>query len=292
MERYYIINLDYQREHGMQVASIGNHNCSMKSVFSDFQQSGTSYIFVPKKEQGLKTDTFELSQKVTKQPLITKKKVIGAVIIAAAAAAVIAAAVSSGKNMKKAAEIMKLDEEHAKQSMNELHNALFENPVKHDFRGIGDGACFYGPDSKTKEQAIEGLISELGNAGYEIKRTPRANEATNQEISHTLAGFFDDAISLFKDKNKRTAIIIRDLDKLSPDDYNSHPVTGVLKKYMDDIAKDKDAYAVIGEAVDMKNVDGAVRRRLNWKIPAIPAPKDSLNAQKLYAEQLAQRCAK
>ena len=266
----------------LQVGTFGAGNIDKKSIFSEFQNSAHQ---IKASQDKVGADTIEISKKAIKKPQINKKLLVGAAIVIGGVMAVVAL----GKNLPKILTIVKKQDELAKQGIDDARRSLISD-VEAKIGPEVNGVCFHGPNSKAKEQAISGFIGELSNAGYDIQYVPRANEAELDIIGTKLSSIIEGAKELFKKDNKRTAVVIRDLDQLAPNNIKeATTITGILKRETES-AKEK-GFVLVSEAVDIKNVDSAVRRvgRMDTKVFVRPLKSDSIMSHKEYIELLASK---
>ncbi len=268
-----------------RIGMINNVSFSGNNVFSVFQASKP--VNVSKNiSSDIPKDTVELSKsKMQNKPKMNKKFVKGAAVAVLAAVAV-AATIFAGKNMNKVSSVVSQHENYSQKGIDHAVKSLItdvESKTGPDVNGI----CFYGPDCKGKEEMLGGFVKRLSDAGYEIKHTPRASQADNETIGNALYDMIEGAKNLFKKENKRTAIVVRDLDKLAPDNSGMERVTSIMKRYTEH-AKEK-GYVIVSEAQDITNVDSAVRRigRMEEKILVKPLASDPIQAHKKYGELLA-----
>lgn len=122
-----------------------------------------------------------------------------------------------------------------------------------------NGVCFYGPDCIGKENAIEGFLKDLQEAGYRIERAPRAGEKSINETGAIISKLFKKAEETFSATGERTAVLVRDLDKLAPDRRTSG-IYGVTRVLLDTQECRNKGYTWIGEASDLSKIDSAVLR--------------------------------
>lgn len=261
---------------------------SFKSnVFQDITpnvKTGQKRNFEP-----VKVDTFE-TRTASKKVNPNKKLLIGAAVIGA----VILGAVIFKKNISGMIKPLKnaMPKEAAPLQPSKTTEKLIQNAkefliddVKKTGVPAANGICFYGPDSIGKEQALGGFLDTLKKAGYKIEHTPRESEAPIPEIGAAIQKCMREAEERFKTTKQRTAIVIRDLDKIAPDRVlaNKRGVFGALTTIQD---CRKRGYVWISEAVDLRKIDPALLRggRMDHHIIVTPSLQDSKSVWKEYAE--------
>ncbi len=159
------------------------------------------------------------------------------------------------------------------------------NDVQTTGEATANGICFYGPDSLGKEKAISQFLNDLQTSGYKIEHAPRVNNTPLQEISGHINELIKEAEERFNSSKIRTAIVVRDIDKIASDrrignGETSSVVSALLK--MQDCRKR--GFAWISEAVDVSKVDAAVARmgRMEHKIPIMPLADEPISVWNKY----------
>lgn len=262
---------------------VGQNN----GVFSEFNKNLVSNYT---SKRTLKNDTVELNNTVAKKNFLNKKtlKTVGLI----AGGIFLAVIVGKGiKNYSKTYSALKntiqTREKNVTSDLEYAKKALITDVNSTDAWNT-NGICFFGPNSRAKEEAITSFVGELAEAGYEIKHTPRANSTDFNSIYNTLCGYIREAKSLFQREKKRTAIVIRDLDQLAPRDSSEVPtsITGLLKAHGEH-TKEK-GLLFVTEAVNAKKVDQAVIRpgRMDTKLLIKPFDDEAMTLKKEYLDIL------
>ncbi len=250
------------------------------NVFSDIAQHSVSNHNPAKLAQ--KPDTFELKN-IKQKILKNKKLVIGALIAGAALTVGIVYRkniASLFKKTQKAAEPKGITE-----SLIDNAKSFLIDDVKKNGEASANGICFYGPDSIGKEKYISDFIQDLSNAGYQIEQAPRASEASVQTIGDKIGTMISEAKERFGASGKRTAIIVRDLDKIALDRRDGNDPS-VVRALLETQNARKQGFAWIAEAVDPSKVDTAIRRtgRMEHNIITRPAFEDTKEVWSEYIE--------
>lgn len=237
----------------------------------------------------VKPDTFETST-ASKKIMPNKKLIIGGAVIGAA----ILGAIIFRKNILGIFKSLKntMPKETAPIQQSKTTEKLINNAkefliddVEKAGEASANGICFYGPNSINKENALKEFLGSLKKAGYKIEQTPRESEATIPEIGEAIQKYMREAEERFKTTKQRTAIVIRDLDKIAPDRRltNQRGVFGALTTVQD---CRKRGYVWISEAVDIRKIDPALLRggRMEHQIIVTPSIQDSPTVWKEYTE--------
>ena len=302
MEKNFIIVFGETENKENTINMISTITFSGNNPFKDIEQKSVSQSYsLPM--QSLPADSFEKHQQL-KQP-INKNKILGGIALGAS----IVAAITFRKNiastikklLPKSNEVLNDAVEQTKKKYNsvqEVHDELINNAkdflinsVKKWDESTANGICFHGPNSKGKEQLIEGFISDLAEAGYEIKRIPRVQENTDfNELNGIIHKTIKEAEELFKTSHKRTAIIVRDLDQIAPDRNVEliNNATGTLLQ----VEKCRErGFAWIAEAVDYPKVDLALQRRgrIDHLIVSRPSLEDSRDVWNEYLNMIVKK---
>ncbi len=262
-------------------------------VFTDITKPFIKQNNLYLKSPILKEDKVEISSKT--KPVKNKKLLIGGIIACAALIGIIAFRKNISNILTKNKDtVNNVENNSIKQIKEKFNNIDIENARKFlidDVKTTGEigasGVCFYGPDSKGKEQIFEGFIQELKDAGYKIERAPREKESTIENINNTIAKLIKEAETRYKNTKERTAIIVRDLDKIAPDreidaiNNASAALLGTEK------CREK-GFTWISEAVDYTKIDTAIRRpgRIDQDIIVKPLFEDSEATWKSYINMI------
>lgn len=235
-----------------------------------------------------KPDTFE--KQTAPKKTINKKLIIAGVAFGAAAitafafrkniASVINKAVKpsvSGIENSAKSQTNHL-QERAERSINDAKHFLIDDAKNKNSNSYG-GVCFWGVDSIGKKEKIEEIIKSLSDSGYVIKRMPVVEEVTAENIENftvVTEKAINEAEALFKETGKRTAIIVKNLDKVAQDrNKNSLTMTSVsvLQRFERGVER---GYTWVSDAVNVKSIDNSILRagRLGNKILCTPTAKD------------------
>lgn len=117
------------------------------------------------------------------------------------------------------------------------------------------GILFHGANSIGKEAAIENFVQSLSKAGYEIKEVPRIKNTDVQTICDVIHEYVEESEKLFNETQKRTAIVIRDLDVVAP--YGSEVATKLAKEIKHGGTK---SFAIIMEGENEQKISPQIRR--------------------------------
>lgn len=235
-----------------------------------------------------KTDTFE--KQTAPKKAINKKLIIAGVAFGAAAitafafrkniASVINKALKpsvSGIENSAKSQTNHL-QERAERSVETAKTFMIDDAKNKTSNNYG-GVCFWGVDSIGKKEKMEEFIKSLSDSGYVIKRMPVVEEVTAESIENfsvVTEKAIDEAEALFKETGKRTAIIVKNLDKVAQD-RNKNPLmstsVSTLLRFEQCINR---GYTWVSDAVNVKSIDPAVLRagRLGNKILCPPTAKD------------------
>lgn len=235
-----------------------------------------------------KPDTFE--KQTAPKKTINKKLIIAAVAFGAAAITAFAFRKNIASVINKALKpsVPGIEnsaksqtnhlQERAERSVETAKTFLIDDAKNKKSSGYG-GVCFWGVDSIGKKEKMEEFIKSLSDSGYVIKRMPVVEEVTTESIENFSAvtgKAIDEAEALFKETGKRTAIIVKNLDKVAQD-RNKEPLmsggVSVLQRF--ERCFDR-GYTLVSDAVNIKSIDSAVLRagRLSNKILCTPTAKD------------------
>lgn len=169
-------------------------------------------------------------------------------------------------------------QERAERSINDAKHFLIDDAKNKNSNSYG-GVCFWGVDSIGKKEKIEEFIKLLSDSGYVIKRMPVVEEVTAENIENftvVTEKAINEAGALFKETGKRTAIIVKNLDKVAQD-RNKNPLTmtsvSVLQRFERGVER---GYTWVSDAVNVKSIDNSILRagRLGNKILCTPTAKD------------------
>ncbi len=235
-----------------------------------------------------KPDTFEL--KNVKEKIKNNKKALlisGAVIAAAIAFFAIRKNSAGAKTViNSVAQNMEQTENSGvmEDLINQAKTFLVDDVQKTGTASV-NGICFYGPDSIGKEQAITKFIEDIKHAGYKIENAPRTSEASSRDIGGKISELIKQAEQRFINTKQRTAIVVRDLDKIAMErTINDGSASGAVSALINMQDCRMKGIACISEAVDITKVDPAVARagRMEYKILTRPSVQDSKGIWDMY----------
>lgn len=150
------------------------------------------------------------------------------------------------------------------------------------------GVCFYGPDSILKDNAVETFVSDLESCcNFRVKRIP--NNIDGNDITLAIADTINDAKQHFKKTNQRTAIVVKNLDKIAQDRNQTIENVSTISTLLVEIPNAREeGFTWISEAKDMLKVDPAVHRagRIDKKILCPPTINDAKEVWQGYIDAL------
>lgn len=149
------------------------------------------------------------------------------------------------------------------------------------------GVCFYGADSALKGNALETFVSDLESCcDFKISRI--SEEIDRKDITRAIVDAINDAKQHFKKTNQRTAIVVKNLDKIAQDRNVTTENIGIISALLEVQNAGKDGYTWISEAKDIRKIDSAILRsgRIDRKILCPPTINDAKEVWKDYIDIL------
>ena len=262
----------------MKVTFNGINN--IPSVFNDVSsQKYTGYNSIP----AAKTDVVEIKSK--KQPFYKNKKLIFAVLLMSAAALAILYSSKCKKGADNAKEALKQyqalpkylaiqQDETLVKKVNIAREHLIDE-VQEQGTTLFNGVSFFGPESANKTTVKEGFIKELSKAGYQIERMPELQNSSIEDIGYQIDKAIKEAKNRFETQGKRTAIIIKELDKIAPDRQETkiYKAARPLLNYMQDCSKK--GFTVVADEYNVLKVDTAVARPGRFSLHILTKPLEN-----------------
>ena len=260
----------------MKVTFKNSYN--IPSVFNDV--SRPSYNNTLNTTAPVKADSVELKSK--KIPFYKNKRLIfftGVILVSALA--ILYSSICK-KNANKAIDEFKAfkalpkylqvqqDDVLVKQ-VNIAREHLIEE-VQENKETLFNSVSFFGPDSANKTMVKEGLIKELSDAGYYIERIPELKDSTIEKIGLKIDKAIKSAKRRFDSSGQRTAIIIKDLDKIAPDRLETgiYKAARPLLNHLQDCGKQ--GFTVVADEYNPLKVDPAVIRRGRFSLHIYTKP--------------------
>ncbi len=262
-------------------------NNQPSSVFKDMPNPVQNFYMMPVNKN--KSDTFE-KHSIKEAIKNNKKLIIGVSILGAAAIGAvvfrrnITSLIKPTKSSVETVNSEIMQPSLTQEMINNAKDFLIKN-VKETGEAAANGICFYGPDSLGKEKAISSFLGDLKNAGYKVEYAPRIKDTPIEEIAGSIDKLIGQAEERFKTTNTRTAIVVRDLDKIAFDRCKENGAsTRVVSALLKTQECRKRGFAWISEAFDVSNLDIAVARtgRMEHKIPIMPFADEPVSLWKQY----------
>lgn len=223
-------------------------------------------------------DTFIKQTPTTNKP-VNKKLIIAGIAIGAALLAAIALKKNLSGAVKKVVEsdavkdivetetpktietieeIKAQAEEYTTERLADIKRMIVDCPIEDRINGV----VFAGADSMGKETTIENFIKTLSDNDFEIKRVQRAGSSSVfEDIACEIENYMDEAEELFKKTQKRTAIVVRDVDRIAKERTKAtEQVHSVVNALQDCEYATKRGYTLVLEAVNRSDIDKSLKR--------------------------------
>lgn len=290
------------------------------NVINNVGVTGNSSIFLDKPKnnknplkvvQSIATtnDTF-VKQTQTTNKTVNKKLIIAGIAIGAALLAAIAFKknlLGAAKNVAKSdvvkdvlesetpkaietlEEIRAQAEEYTTQRLVDIKRMIVDSPIEDRINGV----VFAGADSVGKETTIENFIKTLSDNGFEIKRAQRVgNNTVFEDIACEIENYMNEAEELFKNTQKRTAIVVRDADRIAKErKIATEEVYSVISVLQDCEYAIERGYTLVLEAVNYSDIDRSLKRsgRVDEFMLCRPRLEESKQIWKKHLEVLEKR---